>query len=227
MTSHCTFCWSWPWAGELYATYNKKNFWGNDPCHMCLRVYRARDFGFATFRRSAGSFYVAGTVFAFEHLHSKKIIFRDLKPAPAPKRDSEEARQGRRGRVSRRRRNLLLNDKGHVKLTDMGLAKVPFLSPLQTQRPAPSLIPSLPRWCPGKTFTTCGTPATWLPRPAPPLPASRRAWWPALASKLAVGDTLARTILPRSLSHPKASATFEAHIGRVADRAGHTLAERR
>ena len=79
-------------GGELYATYNKRNLWGQEKC---------------------AKFYVAGTLFAFEHLHGKKIIFRDLKPE-----------------------NLLLNEKGHVKLTDMGLAKV----------------------CPGKTFTTCGTP---------------------------------------------------------------------
>lgn len=84
-------------GGELYATYNKRNLWGQEKC---------------------AKFYVAGTVFAFEHLHGKKIIFRDLKPE-----------------------NLLLNDKGHVKLTDMGLAKV----------------------CPGKTYTTCGTPDYFAP----------------------------------------------------------------
>lgn len=84
-------------GGELYATYNKKNFWGKVDC---------------------AKFYVAGTLFAFEHLHSKKIIFRDLKPE-----------------------NLLLNDKGQVKLTDMGLAKVVL----------------------GKTFTTCGTPDYFAP----------------------------------------------------------------
>jgi len=84
-------------GGELYATYNKKNLWGNEKC---------------------ARFYVAGTVFAFEHLHGKKIIFRDLKPE-----------------------NLLLNEKGHVKLTDMGLAKVVV----------------------GKTFTTCGTPDYFAP----------------------------------------------------------------
>lgn len=84
-------------GGELYATYNKKGLWGNEEC---------------------AKFYVAGTVFAFEHLHSKKIIFRDLKPE-----------------------NLLLNDLGHVKLTDMGLAKVVV----------------------GKTYTTCGTPDYFAP----------------------------------------------------------------
>lgn len=84
-------------GGELYATYNKKNMWGNDTC---------------------AKYYVAGTTYAFEHLHSKKIVFRDLKPE-----------------------NLLLNDLGHVKLTDMGLAKVIV----------------------GKTFTTCGTPDYFAP----------------------------------------------------------------
>jgi CRP-like cAMP-binding protein len=84
-------------GGELYATYNKKGLWGNEKC---------------------AKFYVAGTVFAFDHLHSKKIIFRDLKPE-----------------------NLLLNEKGQVKLTDMGLAKVVV----------------------GKTFTTCGTPDYFAP----------------------------------------------------------------
>jgi len=84
-------------GGELYATYNKKNMWGREDC---------------------ARFYVAGTTFAFDHLHSKKIIFRDLKPE-----------------------NLLLNEHGAVKLTDMGLAKVSI----------------------GKTFTTCGTPDYFAP----------------------------------------------------------------
>lgn len=84
-------------GGELYATYNKKGLWQSEP---------------------HAKYYVAGTTFAFEHLHSKKIFFRDLKPE-----------------------NLLLNDQGHVKLTDMGLAKVIV----------------------GKTFTTCGTPDYFAP----------------------------------------------------------------
>jgi len=84
-------------GGELYATYNKKNLWGKEDC---------------------AKFYVAGTTLAFDHLHSKKIVFRDLKPE-----------------------NLLLNEQGHVKLTDMGLAKV----------------------IAGKTYTTCGTPDYFAP----------------------------------------------------------------
>jgi len=84
-------------GGELYATYNKKGLWGNEKC---------------------AKFYVAGTLYAFDHLHDRKIIFRDLKPE-----------------------NLLLNEKGQVKLTDMGLAKVVV----------------------GKTFTTCGTPDYFAP----------------------------------------------------------------
>jgi cGMP-dependent protein kinase len=67
-------------GGELYATYSKKGFHGSEP---------------------HAKFYISGTVFAFEHCHEKKIIFRDLKPE-----------------------NLLLTDVGAIKLTDMGLAKV-------------------------------------------------------------------------------------------------------
>eukprot|EP00928_Gymnodinium_smaydae_P005047 TRINITY_DN11740_c0_g1_i3.p1 TRINITY_DN11740_c0_g1~~TRINITY_DN11740_c0_g1_i3.p1 ORF type:complete len:786 (-),score=144.22 TRINITY_DN11740_c0_g1_i3:270-2558(-) len=84
-------------GGEIYATYNKKNLWGNVAC---------------------ARFYIAGVVFAFDHMHGKNIVFRDLKPE-----------------------NLLLNTTGHVKLTDMGLAKVVI----------------------GKTFTTCGTPDYFAP----------------------------------------------------------------
>jgi cGMP-dependent protein kinase len=67
-------------GGELYLTYSKKGFHGS--------VKHAQ-------------FYVAGTVYAFDHMHERKIIYRDLKPE-----------------------NLLLTDKGYFKMTDMGLAKV-------------------------------------------------------------------------------------------------------
>merc|ERR1712060_831999 len=84
-------------GGELYATYNRKGFHGSEK--------HAR-------------FYIAGVVFAFEHCHQRRIIYRDLKPE-----------------------NLLLTEAGHIKLTDMGLAKFVI----------------------GKTYTTCGTPDYFAP----------------------------------------------------------------
>eukprot|EP00929_Paragymnodinium_shiwhaense_P117607 TRINITY_DN8841_c0_g1_i1.p1 TRINITY_DN8841_c0_g1~~TRINITY_DN8841_c0_g1_i1.p1 ORF type:complete len:926 (-),score=212.56 TRINITY_DN8841_c0_g1_i1:224-3001(-) len=84
-------------GGEVFAAYNKKNLWGRVDC---------------------ARYYVAGAVFAFEHFHSKRIVYRDLKPE-----------------------NMVLTDKGHVKVTDLGLAKVIV----------------------GKTYTTCGTPDYFAP----------------------------------------------------------------
>lgn len=84
-------------GGELYATYNRKGFHGSE---------------------KHAKFYVAGVVYAFEHLHERHIIYRDLKPE-----------------------NLLLNELGQIKLTDMGLAKFVI----------------------GKTYTTCGTPDYFAP----------------------------------------------------------------
>ncbi|CAJ1389289.1 unnamed protein product [Effrenium voratum] len=84
-------------GGELYATYNRKGFHGIEK--------HAR-------------YYSAGVTFAFEHLHARRIIYRDLKPE-----------------------NLLLTETGHIKLTDMGLAKFVI----------------------GKTFTSCGTPDYFAP----------------------------------------------------------------
>jgi len=84
-------------GGELFATYNRKGFHGSG---------------------EHAKFYCAGVVLAFEHMHERRIIYRDLKPE-----------------------NLLLNELGQIKLTDMGLAKFVI----------------------GKTYTTCGTPDYFAP----------------------------------------------------------------
>jgi len=84
-------------GGELYLTYQRKCLYG---------------------KSRHAKFYAAGVVCAFEHMHQRKIIYRDMKPE-----------------------NLLLDSAGHLKLTDMGLAK----------------------FCVGKTYTTCGTPEYFAP----------------------------------------------------------------
>ena len=66
------------------------------------------------FKQNLVQFYCAEILLALEYLHSKKIIYRDLKAE-----------------------NILLDCDGHIKLTDLGLAKI-----LQH----------------GNTYTVCGTP---------------------------------------------------------------------
>mmetsp|Transcript_16773 Transcript_16773/g.41536 ORF Transcript_16773/g.41536 Transcript_16773/m.41536 type:complete len:821 (+) Transcript_16773:174-2636(+) len=84
-------------GGEVFAQYSRRSFHGSVP--HCV-------------------FYSACVVKAFEHLHDRKIIYRDLKPE-----------------------NMLLDDVGYCKLTDMGLAKFVV----------------------GRTYTTCGTPDYFAP----------------------------------------------------------------
>jgi serine/threonine protein kinase len=52
------------------------------------------------FSENRSRFYAAELVLALEHLHSKKVVYRDLKPE-----------------------NVLLDAHGHLKLTDFGLSK--------------------------------------------------------------------------------------------------------
>jgi len=70
------------------------------------------------FPNDVGKFYAAEIILAFEHLHSSDIVYRDLKPE-----------------------NLLLDNGGHVKITDFGFAKK----------------------VPERTFTLCGTPEYLAP----------------------------------------------------------------
>jgi len=66
-------------GGDLYTTYKKKALFGNTEC---------------------AKYYIAGVSLAFEHLHERKIIYRDLKPE-----------------------NVLLDHLGRTKITDFGCSK--------------------------------------------------------------------------------------------------------
>ncbi|ORZ24560.1 kinase-like domain-containing protein [Absidia repens] len=94
--SHVTF----PFIVELYCTFQD---------HQCLYMVQEYVLGGELFRhlRKAGRFsndttrfYAAEIILAIEYLHSKDIIYRDLKPE-----------------------NLLLDAQGHIKITDFGFAK--------------------------------------------------------------------------------------------------------
>lgn len=58
---------------------------------------------FDKFNDEVTAFYAAEIILAIEHLHSQNIVFRDLKP-----------------------QNILIDDDGHIKLIDFGLAKYNF-----------------------------------------------------------------------------------------------------
>jgi len=67
-------------GGELFTTYKKQGLFGSD-VHT--------------------RYYIAGVAYALEHMHDRKVIYRDLKPE-----------------------NLLLDHKGLLKLSDLGSAKL-------------------------------------------------------------------------------------------------------
>jgi cGMP-dependent protein kinase len=67
-------------GGELYDTYHRKGLHGS---------------------MKHAKFYAASVMYAFDHMHERKILYRDLKPE-----------------------NLLFTKGGFLKITDMGLAKV-------------------------------------------------------------------------------------------------------
>ena len=98
---------------KLYNTYkDKKNLYfllevvlGGE----LFTVLRAR----TVFNENTARFYTASVVYAFNYMHKKSIIYRDLKPE-----------------------NLLLDNKGYLKITDFGFAKI----------------------INDRTYTLCGTP---------------------------------------------------------------------
>jgi len=108
-----------PFIIRLWETYN-----GAQTMYFLLEPALGGEL-YATYNRKGfhgsekhAKFYIAGTIEGFSHLHERRIIYRDLKPE-----------------------NLLLNDLGQLKITDMGLAKFVI----------------------GKTYTTCGTPDYFAP----------------------------------------------------------------
>jgi len=108
-----------PFIIRLWETYN-----GEKTIYFLLEPALGGEL-YATYNRKGfhgsekhAKFYVAGVIEGFAHMHERRIIYRDLKPE-----------------------NLLLNEVGQLKITDMGLAKFVI----------------------GKTYTTCGTPDYFAP----------------------------------------------------------------
>jgi len=103
-----------PFCIRLHNTYKDKNrlYFLLEPSlgGELFSVLRAR----TLFDEDTARFYAGSVVLAFEYMHSKNIIYRDLKPE-----------------------NLLLDDRGFLKVTDFGFAK--------------ELLT-------GRTWTLCGTP---------------------------------------------------------------------
>eukprot|EP01006_Ploeotia_vitrea_P037740 TRINITY_DN66166_c3_g2_i1.p1 TRINITY_DN66166_c3_g2~~TRINITY_DN66166_c3_g2_i1.p1 ORF type:complete len:811 (+),score=504.52 TRINITY_DN66166_c3_g2_i1:84-2435(+) len=90
-----------PFLIRLYTTYKDRDrlYFLLEPSlgGELFSVLRSRTF----FDEDTARFYAASVVLAFEHMHSKNIIYRDLKPE-----------------------NLLLDAQGYMKVTDFGFAKV-------------------------------------------------------------------------------------------------------
>ena len=73
--------------------------WGTSGGELCKRLREEQQFP-----EPWGKFYSASVLFAFCHMHAKKIAYRDLKPE-----------------------NLVMDSIGYVKVVDFGLAKVRLL----------------------------------------------------------------------------------------------------
>ena len=90
-----------PFIVKLYETYNSDKY-----LYFLLEVVLGGELftvlrSRTVFDESTARFHTASVVFAFDYMHSKSIIYRDLKPE-----------------------NLLLDSKGMLKITDFGFAKI-------------------------------------------------------------------------------------------------------
>eukprot|EP00002_Diphylleia_rotans_P035904 TRINITY_DN786_c1_g4_i1.p1 TRINITY_DN786_c1_g4~~TRINITY_DN786_c1_g4_i1.p1 ORF type:complete len:348 (-),score=74.82 TRINITY_DN786_c1_g4_i1:408-1451(-) len=108
-----------PFIVRLYATYQDERH-----LHMLFEYVVGGEF-FSHLRKArrfsneTARFYAAGITLAFQYIHSMEIVYRDLKPE-----------------------NLLLDNQGHIKITDFGFAKqIEF----------------------DRTYTLCGTPEYLAP----------------------------------------------------------------
>jgi len=109
-----------PFVLRLIGTFEDTANW-----HMVLELVQGGDlFGrldrVEKLDNHSARFYMAGTMLALDHLHERHIVYRDLKPE-----------------------NLLIDQRGYIKLADFGLAKKIALG--------------------SKTFTVCGTPEYMSP----------------------------------------------------------------
>jgi len=90
-----------PFIVKLYETYNSDKY-----LYFLLEVVLGGELftvlrSRTVFDESTARFYTASVVFAFDYMHSKNVIYRDLKPE-----------------------NLLLDSRGNLKITDFGFAKI-------------------------------------------------------------------------------------------------------
>ena len=92
-----------PFIVKCYSTFQNK-----EKAYLILDLLNGGDLythinNYGKFKETRAKFYAAEIILALEHLHKNHIVYRDLKP-----------------------QNIVIDNKGHVKLTDFGLSKLNF-----------------------------------------------------------------------------------------------------